>query len=96
MTRTKAVDLTRNPFVEAYAAGVETPELLKLAVIVTCAHVEGDVWAGCRVERALSGKARNLSAFLAGKHFAQWAPDHTIVHLDVLKDMAREFIAQSA
>lgn len=93
----KSVDLTKNPFREALTGGVEAPELIKLAVIVTCAQVESDVWAGCRVERALSGKTRNLSGYLQGKYFAQWASDDLeIAYLDILRDMAHEFIAESA
>lgn len=95
--RTRTVNLGKNPFREALTGGAEVSELIKLAVIVTCAQAESDVWAGCRVERALSGKERHLSAHFRGKHFTQWiTDDHVIVYLDVLRDMAREFIAECA
>lgn len=96
-------DLERNPFSAVAKATRKTltpraaeEDMVKLALIFRCAHQSSDVWAGCRVERALGGYSEaGLSCYLSGPQFAPYVDDEeAFPDLEVIKMHAEDFLEQ--
>ena len=82
----------QNVFAAAVAAGLNITETRDLARIVSVAHVESDVWAGCRVFRKCVGP--DLAPLLSGCHFADHVDAVTgeIPDLGALRDDAQAWL----
>lgn len=85
-----------NPFFATAAVNTLTArDMTKLALIFRCAHIDSDVWTGCRVERALSDyDSAGLSVYLSGVHFADHVAYYNdeFVSLDTLKAHAEAYL----
>ena len=83
---------------QAHDAVALIDELQRLALIVRAAHEPSDVWAGCRVERALRmhrGEPGTgaLSSWLHGRHFGEVDSDCLeLSDLEELREYAIDFL----
>ncbi len=98
---TTHIDDHENPFIAAAEAGLES-EMDRLATIVSCAHRPDDVYAGCRVERALarldSEERGTLSSYLDGIYFAPvlgGSYDISQEQLDTLRELAWSYLERN-
>lgn len=79
-----------NPFSHLHEIAAKTQaahvreDMRTLALIVRCAHESSDVWAGCRVARALAGyKDNGVAAYLSGPHFKRFQLSTDGVEIDI-------------
>jgi hypothetical protein len=93
---------TENPFTllhetaERLQADHVREDMRTLALIVRCAHVPSDVWAGCRVARAIAGyKDDGVAAYLMGPHFQpfQLSTDGSEIDVEALKEHAETYLS---
>ena len=90
-----------NPFTHLHETAERTQaahvreDMRTLALIVRCAHTSSDVWAGCRVARALAGYVDNgVAAYLSGPHFKRFQLSSDGIEIDVgaLQECAETYL----